>query len=72
MAMNEAQATPEKQQQAQVCVSTSYFYIQAYICTFFKTTILNFSYKVLKSFVMCKAVSKLVVIYAPTIGDKIS
>ena len=68
MAMNEGQVTQEKQQQAQVCVGTTYVYIQAYICTFFKTTTFNFSYKVLKSLVICKAVSKLVVIYAPGLG----
>ena len=32
------------------------------------TTIFNFSYKVFNSFVICKTVSKLVVIYAPSSG----
>ena len=32
------------------------------------TTILNFSYKVFKSFVICKTVSKLKVTYAPSMG----
>ena len=41
-----------------------------YLCLYFcvLTTILNFSYKVFKSFVICKTVSKLVVIYAPSLG----
>ena len=34
MAMNWAQVTQKKQQQAQVYVSTIYFYIYAYISTF--------------------------------------
>ena len=33
------------------------------------TTILNFSYEVLKSFVICKTVSKLAVIYASSLGS---
>ena len=67
MAMNWAQVTQKKQPQAQVYVSTIYFYIHAYISTFL-TTVLNFSYKVSKSFVICKTVSKLAVIYAPSLG----
>ena len=43
MAVNWAQVT-EKKQQAQVYVSTIYFYIYAYISTFYLAT-LNFSYK---------------------------
>ena len=41
-----------------------------YLCLYFfgLTTILNFSYKEFKSFVICKTVSKLVVIYAPSFG----
>ena len=44
MAINEAQVTQKKQQQAQVYVST------IYLCVYFYglRTILNFSYKVLK------------------------
>ena len=33
MAINEAQVTQKKQQQAQVYVSTIYFYVYAYIST---------------------------------------
>ena len=44
MAINEAQVTQKKQQQAQVYVSTIYLYVYFYGLT----TILNFSYKVLK------------------------
>ena len=43
MAMNWAQVTQKKQQQAQVYVSTISFYIHAYISTLL-TTVLNFSY----------------------------
>ena len=67
MAMNWAQVTQKKQQQAQVYVSTISFYIHAYISTFL-TTVLNFLYKVFKSFVTYKTVSKLSVIYAPSLG----
>ena len=67
MAMNWAQVTQKKQQQAQVYVSTIYFYIYAYISTFLSTT-WNFSYKVFKSFVICKTVSKFAVIHAPSLG----
>ena len=67
MAMNWAQVTQKKQQQAQVYVSTIYFYIYAYISTFLSTT-WNFSNKVFKSFVICKTVSKFAVIYAPSLG----
>ena len=66
MAMNWAH-TQKKQQQAQVCVSTIYFYIYAYISTFLSTT-LNFAYKLFKSFLICKTVSKFAVIYAPSLG----
>ena len=65
MAMNWAQVTQKKQQQAQVYVSTIYFYIYGL------TTILNFSYKVFKSFVICKTVSKLALIYAPSLGPPV-
>ena len=67
MAMNWAHVTQKKQQQAQVYVSTIYFYIYAYISTFLSTT-WNFSYKVFKSFVICKTVSKFAVIHAPSLG----
>ena len=67
MAMNWAQVTQKKQQQGQVYVSTIYFYIYAYISTFLSTT-WNFSYKVFKSFVICKTVSKFAVIHAPSLG----
>ena len=68
MAMNWAQVTQKKQQQAQVYVSTIYFYIYAYISTFLSTT-LNFSYKVFESFaIIRKTVWKFAVIYAPSLG----
>ena len=66
IAMNWAQVTQKKQQQAQVYVSTvisifmPYFYVSI--------TILNFSYKVFKSFVIVKTVEKLAVIYSPSLG----
>ena len=43
-------------------------YLFSYLYFYVLTTILNFSYNVFKSFVMCKTVSKLVVIYAPSLG----
>ena len=67
MAMNWVQITQKKQQQAQVYVNTIFF---PYSCIYFYvlTTTMNFSYKVFKSFVICKRVSKLAVIYAPSLG----
>ena len=61
MAINWAQVTQKKQQQTKVCVSTIFF---QYSCLYFYvlTTILNFSYRVFKSFVICKTVSKLAVL----------
>ena len=67
MAMNWAQVAQKKAQQAQVYVSTIFF---PYSCIYFYvlTTIMNFSYKVFKSFVICKTVSKFAVIHAPSLG----
>ena len=63
-AMNWAQIAQKKQQQAQVYESKIYLCLYFYVLT----DILNFSYKFFKSFVICKTVSKLAVIYAPSLG----
>ena len=57
-----------KRQQTQVYVSEIYFYIYWPTDLYVLKTILKFSDKVYKSFVICKTVSKHAVIYAPSFG----
>ena len=67
VAMNWAQVTQKNQQQTQVSLNYNLFlYLGLYFYVW--TTILNFSYKVFKSFIICKPVSKLAVIYASSLG----
>ena len=67
MAMNWAQVTQKKQHTDPSLGKCNLF---LYLClyVYVLTAILNFSYKFFKSFVICKTVSKLAVIYAPSLG----
>ena len=67
MAMNWAQVTQKK---TTTDPSSRKYNLVLYSCLYFYvlTTILNFSCKVFKSFLICKTISKLVVIYSPSLG----